>query len=101
MSFLEKHDVLTTGIFYYLDAKFLHIQIDAKFAKLELTKQQKHAVSSYLLFADPKHLCLRHAASCLACYLMDKVGRRSLMIYSFTGMVSLGFSNIIRCMSAL
>lgn len=25
-------------------------------------------------------------ASCLACYLMDKVGRRSLMIYSFTGM---------------
>lgn len=28
------------------------------------------------------------AASCLACYLMDKVGRRTLMIYSFTGMVS-------------
>ncbi|KAG0559413.1 hypothetical protein KC19_10G102600 [Ceratodon purpureus] len=37
-------------------------------------------------------------ASCLACYLMDKVGRRSLMIYSFTGMVS---SGLFTCMSAL
>lgn len=36
--------------------------------------------------------CLYLAASCVACYLMDKLGRRSLMIYSFTGMVSLFYT---------
>lgn len=37
-------------------------------------------------------------ASCLACYLMDKVGRRTLMIYSFTGM---GLAMAVQAATAL